>query len=219
MTRDLFNQIKGFMLECVNESAHDCEHIYRVLNYAMLIAENETDVDYDILITAALLHDIGRDGKLKKHNEVGAEMAEVYLNTIDFPKEKIESVCHAIRYHSNHCYGKQETVEAKILYDADKLDATGVMGIARALIGVGNYNNPMYIIKNNKVDMDENCEKDTFVRYYLTHISRNYDRFYTTTANSIAMKTKQIDESYMNAFFETVNKNQSYAKLIDNHLI
>lgn len=64
-------------------------------------------------------------------------MARDFLSKTDFPTEKIDGVYHAILYHSNNCYGKQRTVEAKILYDADKLDAVGVMGIARSFVGSG----------------------------------------------------------------------------------
>lgn len=209
MKKELYKQIEEYMLSCVKETAHDSEHIYRVLNNCLIIAEKESNVDYEILITAALLHDIGRDGKLKKHNEIGADMAYDFLNTIDFPKEKIESVCHAILCHSNSCYGMQKTLEAKILYDADKLDAVGVMGISRALIGTGNYNNPMYVLKNGKVDLSENSEIDCFVRYYVKHLSKNYDRFFTDTAKNIALKHKKVDEAFFTAFLDSINLNEN----------
>ncbi|MDE6412697.1 MAG: HD domain-containing protein [Eubacterium sp.] len=209
MKTELYNQIEDYMKSCVKETAHDCEHIYRVLNNCLVIAQNEKDVDYEVLITAALLHDIGRDGKLKKHNEIGADMAYEFLNTINFPENKIEDVCHAILCHSNVCYGMQKTLEAKILYDADKLDAVGVMGISRALVGTGNYNNPMYVLKNGTVDLSENSETDCFVRYYVKHLSKNYDRFFTETARKIALKHKEVDEAFFSAFLESVNPNEN----------
>lgn len=205
MKRELYYKIEEYMNKCVKETAHDKAHIYRVLNNCLKIAANEEDVDYDILITAAVLHDIGRNGKLKKHNEIGAEMAKEFLQTIDFPKNKIDSVFHAILCHSNECFGMQKTLEAKILYDADKLDAVGVMGISRALIGTGNYNNPMYVTKNGCVDLDENSEADTFVRYYLRHLAKNYDRFFTETAKKESVKHKRVDEDFFNAFLESVH--------------
>ena len=76
MNKKVFNEIESYMLECVKESAHDKEHIYRVLNYCLYLAEGENNVDYDVLITAALLHDIARDGKKKDHAAVGSEMAK-----------------------------------------------------------------------------------------------------------------------------------------------
>ncbi len=206
----LYNKIERFMLSCIKETVHDKEHVYRVLNFSLYIAENEQNVDYDVLIAAALLHDIGRDGLKKKHNVVGAEMAKEFLRKTDFPTEKIDSVYHAVLYHSNHCYGKQHTLEAKILYDADKLDAVGVMGIARSLMGTGNYNNPLYTLVNGKVNRNEKDACDTFVRYYLTHIKKNYDRFYTDSARKLALEYKKSDEMYFNAFVDFVNKNSEY---------
>lgn len=218
MTKELFNKIENYMKSCVKETAHDREHIYRVLGNCLKIAEKESNVDYDILLSAALLHDIGRDGKKKKHNETGAEMAREYLRTIDFPVEKIESVCDAVFTHSNESYGQQKTLEAKILYDADKLDAVGIMGISRSLIGIGNYNNPMYVVNDGKIDMDENCETDTFVRYYVRRVAKNYDRFFTKTAQEIADKQKTIDNEFFSSLVNLVNDNCAKLRTIDDIL-
>ena len=218
MNRELYKEIENYMKSCVKETAHDREHIYRVLGNCIKIAENETNVDYDILLAAALLHDIGRDGKKKKHNEVGAEMAEKFLKTIDFPQEKVVTVCDAIRTHNNESYGKQASTEAKILYDADKLDAVGIMGISRSLMGVGNYNHPMYVIKNGKIDTDEACETDTFVRYYVRCLAKNYDRFFTETAKKTANEQKSIDESFFNALLNLVDENCEKLDTINNLL-
>lgn len=209
MTKQLFNEIESYMKSCVKETAHDREHIYRVLGNCLKIAKNEDDIDYDILLTAALLHDIGRDGKKKKHNETGAEMAREFLKTVDFPTHKIDAVSDAILTHNNESYGKQKTLEAKILYDADKLDAVGIMGISRSLIGVGNYNHPMYVIKDGKIDTDEDCEIDTFVRYYVRCLAKNYDRFFTETARKIADEQIQIDEAFFSSLIDLVNDNCS----------
>ena len=216
MNKELYNEIENYMKSCVKETAHDREHIYRVLGNCIKIAENETNVDYDILLAAALLHDIGRNGKEKKHNEIGSEMAEVFLKTIDFPQEKVKPVCDAIRTHNNESYGKQETLEAKILYDADKLDAIGIMGISRSLMGIGNYNHPMYIIKDDRIDTDETCETDTFVRYYVRNLSKNYDKFFTETANKIADEQRSVDEKYFETLLTLVNENCAELDKINN---
>lgn len=216
MTKELYTKIENYMKSCVKETAHDREHIYRVLGNCIKLAQNESDVDYDILLAAALLHDIGRDGKKKKHNEVGAEMAEEFLKSIDFPHSKIGAVCKAISTHNNESYGNQTTLEAKILYDADKLDAVGIMGISRSLIGIGNYNHPMYIIKDGKIDTDENCCTDTFVRYYMKRLTKNYDRFFTETAKQIAKEQKSIDEMFFGSLINLVNENCKELESIDN---
>ncbi|MBQ7100605.1 MAG: HD domain-containing protein [Clostridia bacterium] len=218
VTKELFCEIENYMKECVKETAHDTGHIYRVLGNCLKIAANESQVDYDILLTAALLHDIGRDGQKKKHNETGAQLAEDFLKTTAFPQHKIKAVYEAIFTHSNSSYGQQKTLEAKILYDADKLDAVGVMGIARSLIGVGNYNNPMYVIEDGKVDISEQSETDTFVRYYVRNLAKNYDRFFTKTARNIAEKSRKIDEEFFTAFLNTVSDNYKQLDCIDELL-
>lgn len=205
MTKELFDAIEAYMKATVKESAHDGEHVYRVLGYCLQIAEEEGGVDYDVLLAATLLHDIGRNGKQGGHHVIGAEMAREFLPTVGFPAHKIDAVCHAIATHSNHCYGQQQTQEAKILYDADKLDSLGVMGIARSMMGVGNYNHPMYVIKDGQIDMDESSPTDTFIRYYQRTVRKNYDRLFTKTAQRLAAEQKAIDEAYFHAFCQVVN--------------
>lgn len=72
-----FKLIEKYMLRCMSDSAHDREHVYRVLFTALEIAEYENSVDYDVLITACLLHDIGRREQFENpavcHAEVGAK--------------------------------------------------------------------------------------------------------------------------------------------------
>ena len=215
MKKSLYDQIEAYMLSCIRETVHDMDHVYRVLNFALYIAEREQNVDYDVLIASALLHDIGRDGENGGHNVVGAEMARAFLREIDFPKEKIDGVYHAIITHSNGMYCERKTLEAKILYDADKLEAIGVMGIARAFLYAGNVNHHMYTLKNGEVDTDENAETDTVVRYYLSHLKNNYDRFFTKAARELALRHKKEDEEYFKAFIDFVNENAEFAEKLD----
>ena len=76
------------MLECMRDAAHDKEHIYRVLYNALNIAQAESNVDYDVLIAACLLHDIGRDEQFKNpkldHAEVGGDKAYAFLTDNGF---------------------------------------------------------------------------------------------------------------------------------------
>ena len=137
MTNNLYKTIEQYMLSCAGDSAHDAEHIYRVLYNSLAIAKTETTVDYDILITACLLHDIGRPDQFANpklcHAQVGADKAKVFLENLGMSPAFIESVCHCIRTHRFSNRLQPETLEAKILFDADKLDVTGALGIARTL--------------------------------------------------------------------------------------
>ena len=88
MTKEQYLILENYMLSCMEDSAHDAEHIYRVLYNALQIAKDEENVNYDILITACLLHDIGRKEQLedptKCHAMVGSEKAWAFLRANGF---------------------------------------------------------------------------------------------------------------------------------------
>ncbi len=73
MDKKQYSEIENYMLTCMQDSAHDREHIYRVLYTALDIARYEKNVDYDILITACLLHDIGRNEPVHLRDEADRE--------------------------------------------------------------------------------------------------------------------------------------------------
>lgn len=83
MNTKTYQLLEDYMLSCMEDSAHDKEHIYRVLYTAAEIAQTEKDVDYDILITSCLLHDIGRSEQFKDHSLshalVGGDKAYAFL--------------------------------------------------------------------------------------------------------------------------------------------
>jgi len=162
MTKKEFAEIERYMLSQMRDSAHDRHHVYRVLNAAIDIYEDifeknsliNTDapaVDFDVLVAACLLHDIGREKQMNdpdklNHAKIGGKMAYEYLLSRKWTEPK---AAHAKACISSHRYrGKKrpESIEAKILYDADKLDACGALGIARTLIYGGQVSEPLYII-------------------------------------------------------------------------
>ena len=83
MKKTTFHLIEDYMISCMKDSAHDQEHIYRVLHLALMIAQTEPETDYDVLICACLLHDIGRRAQFENpalnHAEAGAEQAFRFL--------------------------------------------------------------------------------------------------------------------------------------------
>jgi uncharacterized protein len=100
----------------------------------------EENADMSVLIPAALFHDIARQTETENgipHEKEGAEMAERYLRSIRYDEERISKITHAIRTHRYRSTSRPETREARILSDADKLDAMGAVGIARTFIRAG----------------------------------------------------------------------------------
>ena len=195
MDRATFNLFENYMLNCMEDSAHDKEHIYRVLSYAMQIAETEEKVDYDILIIACLLHDIGRKEQFENpwlcHAEVGGEKAYRFLIEHGFDEMFSDKVRRCIRQHRYRKNNPPDSLEAKILFDADKLDVTGAMGIARSLIYKGIVEEPLYVQRKDG-SVSDGTEKGeiSFLQEYKFKLEKLYDRFYTEKGAQMA-KTRQ----------------------------
>ncbi len=98
MTKETFELLEGYMLSCMEDSAHDKQHIYRVLYNALEIAAAEPQTDYDILIAACLLHDIGRKEQFENpalcHAQVGAKKAYDFLIANGFGEGFAGAVSH-----------------------------------------------------------------------------------------------------------------------------
>ncbi|PIU61443.1 hypothetical protein COX58_00595 [archaeon CG_4_10_14_0_2_um_filter_Archaea_38_6] len=135
-------EIKEYGLESMTHPGHLKSHILRVEKTVRKYFLQKEGVDSTVLLTAVYLHDVARalekrmrkEGKFCCHAETGAELADEYLHFIDFPKEKIPLVVHAIETHRYSKDKKPNTMEAKILHECDKLDAIGAIGIIRTLI-------------------------------------------------------------------------------------
>ncbi|MBP3568250.1 MAG: HD domain-containing protein [Lachnospiraceae bacterium] len=201
MTRSTYELFENYMLSCAKDSAHDKEHIYRVLFHAMQIAKQEAGVDYDVLICACLLHDIGRPEQFANpklcHAEIGAEKAKRFLLSHGYAKGFVEQVAHCILCHRYRNGNVPQTLEAKILFDADKLDATGAMGIARTLVYKGQVSEPLYNL--NTDGTVSNGEKDimpSFFQEYKYKLEKVYDRFYTEEAKKMARQYQEHAVSF-----------------------
>ena len=114
---------------------HATDHIHRVWSRCLRIGQ-DLGADLMVLVAATYLHDLGRHYiQDKVHGALSAEIAEPVLQRIDFPHEKREAVLHAIRVHDVSATPQdRKTVEARILYDCDKLETVGVIGILRYIL-------------------------------------------------------------------------------------
>ncbi|ELZ50471.1 metal dependent phosphohydrolase [Halorubrum coriense DSM 10284] len=118
-------------------------HAKRVRDVALRLANQHPDsVDRDILAAAAWFHDIGRPlervGEIDDHDDWAADEATTLLASEDVPSDRIAAVEHCLRAHSIRASSPDpETIEAKLLFDADKLDAVGAVGLVRLACIVG----------------------------------------------------------------------------------
>ncbi len=136
---DILSAVRTFANDnSENDDLHGFKHVERVLNLCVQIG---TVLNANLLAIkiAALLHDVGRihenKNDAKNHAEISAEMAEEFFQKTNFKItiDNIDNIIHSIRAHSFSNNVKPKTLEAKILSDADKLDALGAIGLFRTI--------------------------------------------------------------------------------------
>ena len=130
-----------------NDPAHDFDHIMRVYKNAQQIIKKEK-VNEKLVLSAVLLHDIvsfPKSDKRSKNSSIeSAKKAKTILKKYDFTSDEITIVCDAISEHSFSQKKIPNTIEGKILQDADRLDALGAIGIARVFATGGSLRRPFY---------------------------------------------------------------------------
>jgi uncharacterized protein len=171
---------------------HSLQHSKRVLELCLRIAEEEEEGDVIILQAAAILHDIAIPVSGRRdHAKESAKIAEKILKRIGFPEKNVTRVLYTINTHRFSDKKQPNTVEAKILQDADRLDAIGAIGIARCFAFGGREERALY----DKTEVPDEYDPEKEVSS-LTHIKEKLlkikDTLHTTTAKRIAEERHQF---------------------------
>lgn len=195
--KKMFSSAKG---------CHDWDHTERVLNLCIRIGEKE-GADLDILVPAAVLHDIGREQEEKSkwktcHAKIGAELARPILKKHGYSKKQIDQIAHCIQTHRFKNSLVPESLEAKILYDADKLDAIGAIGIGRAFVFSGEIGARVHHPDITLENSEEYSRNDTAYRHYLDKLSKIKDKLLTEEGKAIA----GLRHIFMEEFFDRLNQ-------------
>jgi uncharacterized protein len=208
----------------MKDAAHDPEHIFRVLYQSLKIASKRTDkINYDVLIAACLLHDIGREEQFKNpnicHAEIGGTMAKKYLLENGWSEENADHVNKCISSHRFRGDNIPETIEAKILFDSDKLDVIGCLGIARTLMYKGFVGEKIYIIKNGKICFGENKEdEESFFKEYNIKLKKLYGKFYTEEAMEMAKKQQEYAQLFYDKLLEQIIDAYNAKEMLKEHI-
>ena len=108
-----------------------------------------------------------------------------------------------------HRYRKNtppQTIEAKILFDADKIDVAGLCGIARTLLYKGNVQAPLYIVNDGKISKGDGVGEVSFFQEYKYKLENIYDRFFTERGRQIAAKRRKDAEIFYNNLYGEVSE-------------
>ncbi|MDV3103260.1 HD domain-containing protein [Thermococcus waiotapuensis] len=184
-SRQLIESVRNFARSFFEkDGTHGFSHVERVFNLCLHIGREE-GADLEVLALAALLHDIARPledaGKVEDHAAEGARIARRYLKGLGYPDEKVEAVAHAIEAHRFSRGPEPGTLEAKILSDADKLDAIGAVGIARVFMYSGEHGRDI----------------EASMRHFEEKILKLKDLMYTETARKIAEGRHRFTEEFL----------------------
>jgi len=182
---------------------HDFDHVLRVLALAERIGQAE-GADLEIVRTAALLHDAGREQAEADgldHAAFAADRAREIL--AGQPPAKVEAIAHAIAAHRFRTGPEPATLEARVLFDADKLDVIGAMGVARAFAYGGAHGQRLWapvgaVDVARWLEEGDDPHDHTPVHEFVVKLSRVKERLFTPTGRAIAEER----HAYMVAFFE-----------------
>jgi uncharacterized protein len=200
--KTLKNKIKPLLKkDC---TGHDYWHALRVCNLCEYIGRKEK-ADLDILRAAALLHDIFAGKNYATHEEKAAKFAKKVLKEIGFPENKIEGVIDCIKNHEKYNWGKTSHIskEAKILQDADRLDAIGAIGIARAFSFGGHYGKSIYNPKDKPgIYRKFSKTKKSSITHFYEKLLRLKENMNTRTGKKIAIGRHKFMEMYLKRFYK-----------------
>ncbi len=189
------------------ESGHDFDHVLRVLAMAERLARAE-GADMEIVRAAALLHDIARADEDKTgagdHAQMAAERARALLIGRGVTPTRADAVAHAIAAHRFRGSTAPRTLEAKILFDADKLDSIGAIGVARAYAVSGALNQRLWseVAADAVATRDQHNANHTAVAEFVVKLSQVRERVRTPTARKIAEER----HAYMADFFARLER-------------
>ncbi|MGD9404934.1 MAG: HD domain-containing protein [Anaerolineae bacterium] len=185
------------------DAIHDFDHVQRVLATAERLARAE-NADWEIVRTATLLHDVARghgDRMAKDHARAGAEIARQLLS--GHPPEKVEAVAHAVAAHRFRAGPAPQTIEAKVLHDADKLDAIGAIGVARAFAFGGFEGQRLWAdVPPGYQESLATRHEHTPVHEFHMKLSKIKDRLLTPSARKLAAER----HAFMVAYFEQLDR-------------
>ncbi len=195
--RRLFESARG---------SHDWEHTLRVHRLCRHMGPAE-GADMNVLLTAAYLHDIGRSHQDRAngticHAQKGATMAKPLIEKHGFTNAQKDNIIHCIATHRFRGDKKPESIEAKVLFDADKLDAIGAVGIARAYLFAGELGAKLH---NPDMDIAHSMpysEDDTGYREYIIKLSKIKEKIMTGEGRKIASERHRFMVEFFNRFLE-----------------
>lgn len=209
MYQKKFNEIADEVKKILKESprCHAWEHTVRVICNAKKLAELEKDVNIKVIELGALLHDIARademaiKGKIC-HAKRGAKLADEILKKYDINEKMRKQIVRCVRTHRYNDNKTPESIEEKIIFDADKLDSIGAIGIGRAFMFAGHLGAKLHNSKEDAINSPSYSENDTAYREFLVKQRFIPKKMFTRAGR--AMAEEKVE--FMKLFFKQMDR-------------
>ncbi|AVF61443.1 TPA: HD domain-containing protein [Vibrio diabolicus] len=208
----LLSQIESQFLEFMQQemqvdAAHDISHVQRVVNTAKKLAVEE-GADLSIVLPAAYLHDCftyPKDHPNRKQSSIiAAKKAVAFLESIDYPQQYHDAIAHAIEAHSFSANIRPNTLEAKVVQDADRLDALGAIGITRCIQVSTEFDAQLYDDKDIFAQQRELDDKQFTLDHFQTKLFKIAETMNTESARREAQKRKAFMQAYIEQLHDEV---------------
>ncbi|MFC1638294.1 HD domain-containing protein [Patescibacteria group bacterium] len=198
---------------------HDWSHVERVRKLALNIGKKEKANSF-VLEVAALLHDIGRCEEMNKsrknggrvkfcHAEEGGKITREVLREYALSDEDVENIVHCVESHRCRNELIPETIEAKVLFDADKIDGLGAIGVGRIFLFAGSHGSRNLYTGNEKRLAKEGGDysftrEDSAPLEYEIKLKYTIEKMITETGKEIARKRLDFMDSFFENFWKEI---------------
>lgn len=183
-----------------SDPAHDPQHIERVVLNTRHLAAAE-DLSLEILLPAAYLHDcvhIAKNSPQRSQaSRLAADRAIEFLKEHHYPAEHLDAIHHAIAAHSFSAKINAETIEAKVLQDADRIDALGAIGLSRCLMLGGHMGSLLYSPNDPFCEIRETDDANFCVDHFFAKLLGLQDTMKTAAGKSLAQKRTLFLTSFL----------------------
>ena len=195
-------------------SCHDFDHTLRVMHNAELLLNHYPEADREIVMLGALLHDIARpeeDASCGRqcHARLGAAKVPALLKECNFPETLFAPVSAAVKTHRFRDKNEPETIEADIVFDADKLDSLGAVGLGRAFLFAGRLNARVHNRETEALNSESYSREETAYREYLVKLRYLPRRMRTAAGRKIAVGRA----AFMTEFFERMDQEINHGEI------
>lgn len=205
--QDLASLLLPHALVAKGDGAHDRSHLMRVWHNVCVLRNTEGG-DQELLVAATLLHDcvaVEKNSPFRAGaSRLAAAKAGDILNEMGWDEERIDAVSHAIEAHSFSAAITPNTLEARILQDADRLDAIGLIGVARLFYVAGRMGSQLYDCADPLASEREYDDQRFALDHFQTKVLHLADGFQTATGTRLAQERQARLQGFVAGFIDEI---------------